>query len=228
MSRVLIVDDEPQIIRTLTVTLRAHGFETDEAANGTRAVLMASANNPDVIVLDLGLPDIDGVEVVRRVRRFSSVPIVILSVREADADKVEALDAGADDYVTKPFSTPELLARLRAAIRRHQPPAYDPIVTTRAFRLDLTAKRSWRDNDEVHLTPTEWQLVEFLVRNPERLVSQRELLEHVWGPTCPHEPSYLRVHIGHIRKKLESVASRPRYFLTEAGMGYRFVDDRKE
>lgn len=222
MSRILIVDDEPQIRRTLSLSLRAHGYDVDVAEDGTRALLLAAANNPDAVLLDLGLPDIDGVEVLRQLRKHSRVPVVILSVRDQDDHKVQALDAGADDYVTKPFSMPELLARLRAAVRRHQPPPDDPVMKTAHFRLDLNDKVATVAGADVHLTPTEWGLVEILVRNPERLVTQRELLEQVWGPSTPHEPGYLRVHMGHVRRKLEPLASRPRYFVTEPGMGYRF------
>lgn len=223
MTHVLVVDDDAQICRTLRVSLKAHGYDVDVANDGTRALLLASANHPDVVLLDLGLPDIDGVDVLRRLRVTSAVPVLILSVRGADADKIEALDAGADDYVTKPFSMPELLARLRATLRRLQPTETEAVVETERFRLDLLDKRATVADSIVHLTPTEWELVGHLVRNPDRLVTQRELLRHVWGPNCPHEPAYLRVHIGHVRRKLEANPARPKYFVTEPGLGYRFL-----
>ena len=222
MSRVLIVDDEPQILRALTTNLRVRGYDVDEAATGERALELAAHRHPDVVVLDLGLPGIDGIEVVRGLRGWSEVPIIILSVREAERDKVAALDAGADDYVTKPFGMDELLARLRAALRRATPADEEPMVSTEDFVVDLAAKRVTRGSVVVHLTPTEWQVVEVLVRNPGRLISQRQLLQDVWGPEYRTETNYLRLYLAQIRRKLEPEPSRPRYFLTEPGMGYRF------
>jgi len=222
MSRVLVVDDEPQILRALAINLRARGYEVDLAPDGEQALQLAGRHHPDVVVLDLGLPGIDGVDVIRGLRGWTSVPIVVLSVRDAEQDKVAALDAGADDYVTKPFGMDELLARLRAAVRRATPADEAPIVQTPAFTIDLAAKRVHRDGDEVRLTPTEWHLVEVLVRNPGRLVSQRQLLQEVWGPEYHDETGYLRVHMANVRRKLEPEPSRPRYFFTEPGMGYRF------
>jgi two-component system, OmpR family, KDP operon response regulator KdpE len=222
MSRVLVVDDEPQILRALAINLRARGYEVDLAPDGEQALQLAGRHHPDVVVLDLGLPGIDGVDVIRGLRGWTSVPIVVLSVRDAEPDKVAALDAGADDYVTKPFGMDELLARLRAALRRATPADEAPIVQTPAFTIDLAAKRVHRDGVEVRLTPTEWHLVEVLVRNPGRLVSQRQLLQEVWGPEYHDETGYLRVHMANVRRKLEPEPSRPRYFFTEPGMGYRF------
>jgi two-component system KDP operon response regulator KdpE len=222
MSRVLVVDDEPQILRALAINLRARGYEVDLAPDGEQALQLAGRHHPDVVVLDLGLPGIDGVDVIRGLRGWTSVPIVVLSVRDAEPDKVAALDAGADDYVTKPFGMDELLARLRAALRRATPAEEAPIVQTPAFTIDLAAKRVHRDGVEVRLTPTEWHLVEVLVRNPGRLVSQRQLLQEVWGPEYHDETGYLRVHMANVRRKLEPEPSRPRYFFTEPGMGYRF------
>jgi two-component system KDP operon response regulator KdpE len=223
VSRVLVVDDEPQIRRTLAINLRARGYQVDLAATGEEALKAAADQQPDVVVLDLGLPGIDGLQVIQGLRGWTRVPIIVLSVREREADKVAALDAGADDYVTKPFGFNELLARLRAAVRRATPAdELVPIVQTPDFRVDLAAKQVVRDGREVRLTPTEWQLVELLVRNPGRLVSQRQLLHEVWGPKYRDETNYLRVFIAQIRRKLEPDPAHPCYFITEPGMGYRF------
>ncbi|HEX9466827.1 MAG TPA: response regulator [Acidimicrobiia bacterium] len=222
MSRVLVVDDEPQILRALAINLRARGYEVDVAPDGEQALERAARKHPDLVVLDLGLPGIDGVDVIRGLRGWSLVPIVVLSVRDGERDKVAALDAGADDYVTKPFGMDELMARLRAALRRATPAGEAPIVDTPDFSIDLGAKRVLRDGVEVRLTPTEWHLVEVLVRNPGKLVAQRQLLHEVWGPEYNDETAYLRVHMANVRRKLEPEAGRPRYFLTEPGMGYRF------
>jgi two-component system, OmpR family, KDP operon response regulator KdpE len=213
VSRVLVVDDEPQIRRTLAINLRARGYQVDLAAD----------QPPDVVVLDLSLPGIDGLQVIQGLRGWTRVPIIVLSVREREADKVAALDAGADDYVTKPFGINELLARLRAAVRRATPTDEGaPVIQTPDFRVDLAAKQVTRDGREVRLTPTEWQLVELLVRNPGRLVSQRQLLQEVWGPKYQEETNYLRIFVAQIRRKLEPDPAHPRYFITEPGMGYRF------
>jgi two-component system, OmpR family, KDP operon response regulator KdpE len=223
VSRVLVVDDEPQIRRTLAINLRARGYQVDLAASGEEALKAVAHQQPDVVVLDLGLPGIDGLQVIHGLRGWTQIPIIVLSVREREADKVAALDAGADDYVTKPFGINELLARLRAAVRRATPTDEQiPIVQTPDFRVDLAAKQVVRDGKEVRLTPTEWQLVELLVRNPGRLVSQRQLLAEVWGPKYREETNYLRVFIAQIRRKLEPDPAHPRYFITEPGMGYRY------
>ena len=222
MSRVLIVDDEPQIRRALSVNLRARDYEVDLAENGEEALDLAAKHHPDAIILDLGLPGIDGIDVIRGIRGWSEVPIVVLSVREGQVDKVAALDAGADDYVTKPFGMDELLARLRAALRRATPAEEEPIIETPDFSIDLAAKQVRRGGVEIRLTPTEWHLAEVLVRNPGKLVSQQQLLHEVWGPEYHDESAYLRVHMANLRRKLEPEPSRPRYFLTEPGMGYRF------
>ena len=222
MSRVLVVDDEPQILRALGVNLRARGYDVDLAATGEDALRLAGQHHPDAVVLDLGLPGIGGIEVVEGLRGWSDVPIIILSVRDGEPDKVAALDAGADDYVTKPFGIDELLARLRAALRRHQPRDEAPLVETPDFTIDLVAGRAMRDGSDVRLTPTEWALVEQLVRNPGRLLTQRFLLQQVWGPQYEKETNYLRVYLAQVRRKLEPDPSRPRYFITEPGMGYRF------
>jgi len=223
VSRILIVDDEPQLLRALGTNLKARGYEVDLAPTGEAALVLAARKHPDLVVLDLGLPGIDGTEVIRGLRGWTEVPIIVLSVRETERSKVEALDAGADDYVTKPFGMDELLARLRAALRRATPGEEEAVVETSDFVVDLAAKRVTRGGAEVRLTPTEWNVVEVLVRNPGKLVSQRQLLQEVWGPQYEKETNYLRVYLAQIRKKLEPDPARPRYFLTEARMGYRFV-----
>jgi len=223
VSRVLVVDDEPQIRRALAINLHARGYQVDLAATGEEALQAAAEQPPDVVVLDLGLPGVSGLEVIEGLRGWTRIPIIVLSVREREADKVAALDAGADDYVTKPFGINELLARLRAAVRRATPTDEQvPVVQTPDFRVNLAAKQVVRNGREVRLTPTEWHLVELLVRNPGRLVSQRQLLQEVWGPQYREETNYLRVFIAQIRRKLEPDPARPRYFITEPGMGYRF------
>ena len=223
MTRILVVDDEPQLLRALATNLKAHCYEVDQAATGEAALMLAASHHPDLVVLDLGLPGIDGLEVINGLRGWTTVPIVVLSVREREADKVAALDAGADDYVTKPFGMDELLARLRAALRRAAPAGKeDAVVATPDFTVDLAAKRVSRDSKEVKLTPTEWEIVEILVRSEGRLVTQRQLLKAVWGPQYEKETNYLRVYLAQIRRKLEPDPSRPRYFLTEPRIGYRF------
>ena len=223
MTRVLVVDDEPQIVRALATNLRARGFDVDLAATGEDGLRLAADHHPDVVILDLGLPGIDGLEVVTGLRGWSSVPIIVLSVREGEADKVAALDAGADDYITKPFGMNELLARIRAAVRRNAPVDEEPVVETETFRIDLAARQVTRAGEEVRLTPTEWHLVEVLVRHAGRLVTQKQLLQEVWGPQYGTESAYLRVHMAQVRRKLEPDPSRPRHFITERGMGYRFL-----
>ena len=226
MSRILVVDDEPQILRALGTNLKARGYDVNLAASGEEALEIAARAHPDLVVLDLGLPGIDGTEVIRGLRGWTHVPIIVLSVREAERDKVAALDAGADDYVTKPFGMDELLARLRAALRRAAPGEEEAVVETEHFTVDLAAKRVRTASGEVRLTPTEWHIVEMLVRNPGRLVTQRQLLQEVWGPQYEKETNYLRVYLAQIRQKLEPDPSRPRYFITEARMGYRFEPGR--
>ena len=222
MSRVLVVDDEPQIRRALAINLRARGYDVEVAQDGEHALDVAARKHPDVVVLDLGLPGIDGVDVIRGLRGWTQVPIVVLSVRDAEDDKVSALDAGADDYVTKPFGMDELLARLRAALRRNAPAEEEALVETADFTIDLAAKKVRRDGQEVRLTPTEWHVVEVLVRNRGRLVAQTQLLQEVWGPQYHDETNYLRVFMAQVRRKLEPEPAQPRYFITEPGMGYRF------
>jgi two-component system KDP operon response regulator KdpE len=222
MTRVLVVDDEPQILRGLGTNLRARGYEVETAPDGERALEVAARTHPDVVILDLGLPGIDGVDVIRGLRAWTATPIIVLSARDQEQDKVEALDAGADDYVSKPFGMDELLARLRAAERRVTPGDEDAVVVTDDFRVDLSAKRVSGSDGDIRLTPTEWHLVEILIRHPGKLVSQRQLLQEVWGPQYQDETNYLRVYMAQIRRKLEPDPARPRYFITEPGMGYRF------
>ena len=222
MSRLLLIEDDVALVRTLTISLGAHGFEVDAADRGTRALLMARANVPDAVVVDLGLPDMDGVDVVRDLRTWSDVPVLVLSARDAEASKVAALDAGADDYVTKPFGMDELLARLRAALRRAAPRELSAVVQAGDLTIDLAARRVDRAGARVHLTPTEWNLLEVLVQASGRLVTQRELLHEVWGPQYTKESNYLRVYIAQLRRKLEDHPSSPRYILTDPGVGYRF------
>ncbi|GAB3531106.1 response regulator [Arthrobacter tecti] len=222
MTTVLIVDDEPQLLRALHINLRAHGYRPIPAPDGQSALAAASEHRPDLVVLDLGLPDLDGVDVIRSLRNWTQVPIIVLSARHGSEDKVEALDAGADDYVTKPFGLDELLARLRAAGRRAVVVPEVPTVETGSFMLDLAARRAVRDGADVRLTPTEWRIVELLVRNPGKLISQKQLLMDVWGPAYAKELQYLRVYLNQVRGKLEPDPARPRHFITESGMGYRF------
>jgi two-component system, OmpR family, KDP operon response regulator KdpE len=224
VTKVLVVDDEPQIVRALRINLAARGYEVSTAANGQEALRVAAAVHPEVVVLDLGLPDIDGAEVIEGLRGWTNVPIIVLSARTDSGDKVAALDAGADDYVTKPFGMDELLARMRAAVRRSStvPTGEEAVIETEAFTVDLAAKKVIRDGAEVHLTPTEWGVLELLVRNRGKLVGQKQLLQEVWGPSYASETHYLRVYLAQLRRKLEPQPSRPRHLLTEAGMGYRF------
>jgi two-component system, OmpR family, KDP operon response regulator KdpE len=226
VSRVLVVDDEPQIVRALAINLRARKYEVVTAASGTEALAVAAAHPPDVVILDLGLPDMDGVEVIQGLRGWSTAPILVLSGRSDSADKVDALDAGADDYVTKPFGMDELLARLRAMARR-TPSAEDvPEIDFGAVRVDLAGRRVTITEEEVErevrLTPTEWHLLEVLVRNPGRLLSQRQLLVEVWGPGYETAQGNLRLYMAQLRRKLEPDPSHPVYFRNEPGMGYRF------
>jgi two-component system, OmpR family, KDP operon response regulator KdpE len=222
MTRVLVIDDEVPILRALKINLAARKYEVSTAADGASGLAAMARERPDVLILDLGLPDMDGTDVIRGVRGWSSTPIIVLSAWGQESQKVAALDAGADDYVTKPFGMDELLARLRAAVRRAVPAPDEPVISTAEFTVDLARKRVTRAHADVRLTPTEWQLLEVLVRNAERLVTQRQLLQEVWGPGYQNEAHYLRVYIAGLRRKLEPDPSAPRYLLTEPGMGYRF------
>ena len=223
MTRVLVVDDEPQILRALRINLRVRNYEVDTAATGAEALEVAGRHPPDLIILDLGLPDLSGLEVIEGLRGWTSAPIVVLSGRADSADKVEALDVGADDYVTKPFSMDELLARMRAALRRAGPPDDAPQVKLGDLVVDLAARRVEGGPDgDIRLTPTEWHLLEVLLRHPGKLLSQQQLLTEVWGPGYASATGNLRLYMAQLRRKLEPDPARPRWLITEPGMGYRF------
>jgi two-component system KDP operon response regulator KdpE len=223
-GRVLVVEDDPALQRALAINLRARHWDVTTASSGAEALERAAGGHHDVVVLDLGLPDLDGTEVLAGLRGWTRVPVIVLSARTDSQDKVEALDAGADDYVTKPFGMDELLARLRAAVRRAAPAdaSDDPVVEAGSLRIDLARKKVARDGADVRLTPTEWNLLEVLVRHRARLVGQKQLLQEVWGPAYGTETNYLRVYVAQLRRKLEADPSRPVHLVTEPGMGYRF------
>ena len=223
MNRILVIDDEAPFVRALAISLRAQGYEVDTAATGEEGLHVAAQVHPDAIILDLGLPGIDGLEVLQALRAWTTVPVLVLSARHTEDAKVVALDSGADDYVTKPFAVNELYARLRAVLRRRTGDDAEPHVVTPHFTIDLAAKTVTAHRTAVRLTPTEWRIVEALVTNEGRLVSQRQLLQTVWGPGYETETDYLRTYIAAVRRKLEPRPSAPRYFHTEPGMGYRFV-----
>ena len=231
MTRVLVVDDEPQLRRALGLNLTARGYDVVEVANGNDVVNAVVEQRPSVVLLDLGLPGISGLQVIELLRRWSSIPIIVLTARDEEASKVQALDAGADDYVSKPFGMGELMARLRATLRRSVLDGPDRVVEeTAAFRLDLSARRAFvgEDRTEQRLTPIEWDIVDHLVRHRGRLVTHRQLLEAVWGAGYDAPPNLLRVHIAHVRRKLEPEPSQPTYFLTESGMGFRYQDPSRD
>jgi two-component system KDP operon response regulator KdpE len=224
-ERVLVVEDDPNLARALSINLRARGYVVDLASGGAPALALVAGRHPDLILLDLGLPDMDGTEVIEGVRGWSKTPIIVLSARQTSHDKVRALDVGADDYVTKPFAMDELLARLRAALRRTaDESAALSNLQTPDFAVDFAARQVTRDGEVVRLTPKEWGILQTLTRNAGRLVSQDMLLRDVWGPGYEGEAHYLRVYMAQLRRKLEPDHSRPRYFITEPGMGYRFVE----
>jgi two-component system KDP operon response regulator KdpE len=223
VSRVLVVDDDVQLSRALRITLRAAGYEVVTAPDGRTALHVAATDHTDVVVLDLGLPDMDGRDVLAGLRPWFTGPVLVLSARADSRDKIDALDAGADDYVSKPFDMGELLARLRALLRRGSDEPDEPVVRTEHLTVDLPAKQVTVDGAVVRLTPTEWALLSELVRAPGRLVGQRQLLQTVWGPAYEKETHYLRVYMAQLRRKLEQDPARPRYLQTEPGMGYRFT-----
>ena len=224
--RILLVDDEPNILGTLAPLLRARGYEVFTAMNGRAALETVDREKPDLIVLDLGLPDTDGVDLAREIRETLTVPIVVLSARGAEGDKVRALDVGADDYVTKPFGAEELLARIRAALRRSDAPAApsEPIVRG-GLVIDRERFRVLRDGEELRLTPKEFELLTYLAQHPGRVLTHRTILKAIWGPNAVDQPEHLRVLVGALRKKIESNPSAPRYILTEPWVGYRFADE---
>ena len=223
MTFVLAVDDDPAILRTLSINLRARGYDVETAGDGRSALQIVDERMPDVVILDLGLPDVDGVAVLKRLRAYTQVPVVVLSARHESDDKVEALDEGADDYVTKPFDMEELLARVRAAMRRSGSDQAVLVVESGDVRLDITERVATRGGEIVRLTPTEWHIIEVLAGREGRLVRQADLLHEVWGPGYNRETNYLRVYLAQIRRKLEADPSRPTMFLTEPGIGYRLV-----
>jgi two-component system KDP operon response regulator KdpE len=229
MTRVLVVDDEPQIVRALRINLRARQYDVDTAMNGAEALRVAAQHPPDLVILDLGLPDMDGTEVIEGLRGWTEAPIIVLSGRADSTDKVQALDCGADDYVTKPFGMDELLARMRAAVRRSTPETSEPQVKLGDLIVDLAAKRVSRTTPDgestIRLTPTEWHLLEVLLRHPGKLMSQRQLLQEVWGPGYTDAAGNLRLYMAQLRRKLEPDPARPRWLQTEPGMGYRFEPD---
>jgi two-component system KDP operon response regulator KdpE len=222
MTRVLVVDDDPALVRALSINLQARGYEVSSAPTGAVALTVAARQPPEVVILDLGLPDMDGSQVIAGLRGWTQIPILVLSAREGQSSKVAALDAGADDYVVKPFGMDELLARLRAALRRSTPDPTQPVIVTDDFTVDLAAKRVTTTDGEVKLTATEWHLLETLARNAGRTVEHRKLLEEVWGTSYTRQSNYLRVYIAALRRKLEKNPSQPRYLLTASGLGYRF------
>ena len=230
MTRVLVIDDEPQILRALRINLRVRSYEVETAGTGAEALAAAAKHPPDLVILDLGLPDLDGMEVIEGLRGWTQAPIIVLSGRTDAINKVNALDAGADDYVTKPFGMEELLARMRAAVRRAAPETSEPRVRLGDLTVDLAAKRVTRADPEagpdagpdVRLTPTEWHLLEVLLRNPGKLLSQRQLLTEVWGPGYADAAGNLRLYMAQLRRKLEPDPARPRWLMTEPGMGYRY------
>ncbi|MDB6057241.1 MAG: DNA-binding response regulator in two-component regulatory system with KdpD [Verrucomicrobiales bacterium] len=224
-QNVLVIDDEVQIRRLLRVTLEGHGFRVCEAATGNEGLIEAAQARPDVVLLDLGLPDLDGVTVLKRLREWSKVPVVVLSVRDRDDDKVLALDNGADDYVTKPFSTVELLARLRVALRHAQPGLHLTVFRSGDLQVDLTARVVKLKGKEVRLTATEYSLLRLFVQHSGKVLTHRQILREVWGPTYVEQTHYLRVYVGHLREKLERDPARPSLLVTEPGVGHRLIVD---
>ena len=225
---ILVIEDEPQVVRFLKASLSSHGFKILEAPTGLSGLTEASARVPDLILLDLGLPDIDGVEVVRRLREWTAVPVIVLSARGQERDKIEALDAGADDYLTKPFGIGELLARIRVAVRhadRVDGDGEEPELVVGELRVDLASRRVMVGDREIHLTPNEYRLLAVLVRNAGKVVTQRQLLKEVWGPSSVEQSHYLRVYMAQLRHKLEAEPARPRWLVTEPGVGYRLRAD---
>jgi two-component system, OmpR family, KDP operon response regulator KdpE len=225
MTRVLIVEDDPQLLRALAINLRARHYDVDTAPDGATALAAANRRPPDLVILDLGLPDMEGIQVIRGLRGWCPATIIVLSARETQTDKVSALDSGADDYMTKPFGMDELLARIRAAMRRVVPnTTAQPVVRTDTFTVDLADRRVTTEDGEIRLTPTEWHVLEVLIRHSGKLVGQKQLLQEVWGPSYESETNYLRVYMAQLRRKLERNPARPRHLLTEPGIGYRFEE----
>lgn len=224
-SKILIVDDEIQIRRLLRISLEAQGYKIIEAVNGQDGLLEAAQRKPDLIILDLGLPDMEGLTVLKRLREWSRVPVIILSVKDREDEKVAALDLGADDYVTKPFGTAELLARMRVALRHSEPSAEESVFRSVDLEVDLASRVVRKKGKEVQLTATEYSLLKYLVRNAGKVLTHRQLLKEVWGPNYETQTHYLRVYITHLREKLESTPSKPKLIITESGIGYRLMSD---
>lgn len=223
MINVLIVEDEQAIVRFLRTALEADGLRVHDAGTMQRGLLEAATRKPDLIILDLGLPDGDGIDFIRDLRQWNQVPVIVLSARIEESDKIAALDAGADDYLSKPFGIGELQARLRVALRRHASASPDPLVAFSDIRVDLAARRIQRGEEEIHLTPIEFRLLAVLLNNHGKVLTQRQLLSQVWGPNSVEHSHYLRIYMGHLRQKLEKDPARPRHLLTETGIGYRFM-----
>lgn len=223
MINVLIVEDEQAIVRFLRTALEADGLRVHDAGTMQRGLLEAATRKPDLIILDLGLPDGDGIDFIRDLRQWNQVPVIVLSARIEESDKIAALDAGADDYLSKPFGIGELQARLRVALRRHASANPDPLVAFSDIRVDLAARRIQRGEEEIHLTPIEFRLLAVLLNNHGKVLTQRQLLSQVWGPNSVEHSHYLRIYMGHLRQKLEKDPARPRHLLTETGIGYRFM-----
>ena len=221
--RVLVIDDEPQIRKLLRVSLSAHGYDVHESMSGMDSVVQAADIKPDLVILDLGLPDIDGKEVVRRLREWSDVPILILTARDQEKEKIDALDAGADDYITKPFSMGELLARMRVSVRRSAHVGEDPVIQCGDLSIDLAQRRVMVDAQEIKLTPTEYDIMKILAQNAGKVLTHRQLLKAVWGDTYSDDTHYIRVYIGQLRRKIEPNPTQPRYIVTESGVGYRLM-----
>ena len=221
--RVLVIDDEPQIRKLLKVSLGAHGYDVHESMSGMDSVVQAADIKPDLVILDLGLPDIDGKEVVRRLREWSDVPILILTARDQEKEKIDALDAGADDYITKPFSMGELLARMRVSVRRSAHAGEDPVIQCGDLLIDLAQRRVTVDAQEIKLTPTEYDIIKILAQNAGKVLTHRQLLKAVWGDTYSDDTHYIRVYIGQLRRKIEPNPTQPRYIITESGVGYRLM-----
>jgi two-component system KDP operon response regulator KdpE len=225
---ILLIDDEPQMRRFLRITLQGHGYRLIEAATGEEGLTEAATRNPDVVLLDLGLPDMDGLEVTRKLRGWSQVPVIVLSAREQESDKIKALDAGADDYLTKPFGAGELLARIRVALRHmvmRQTGGEEPVFELGSIKVDLARRRVFRDGSEVHLTPIEYRLLTVLIRHAGKVVTHTQLLKEVWGSASTEQTHYLRIYMAQLRHKLEADPARPVFFINEPGVGYRLTMD---
>ena len=228
---ILLIEDEPQMRRFLRITLQAQGFRLVEAATAQEGLMQATTRNPDVVLLDLGLPDLDGLEVTKRLREWTQIPIIVISAREQERDKVKALDAGADDYLTKPFNAGELMARIRVALRhaaRNHADQQEPVFTLENLRVDLAKRQVFVNNEEVHLTPIEYKLLTMLIRHAGKVITHTQLLKEVWGPAHVNEVQYLRVYMTQLRHKLETDPARPRFFMNEPGIGYRLKYDPGE